>query len=264
MKLAKRENVTVLLDGQGADEVITGYSHYFDIYFNELYKNYPDRFQEELVAYVKNINPQYQFELNAPASKNIKSKTKELVYPIYSKLVKPFMPVRKNHDGLLDPDYGYQAFKNGGHQYYNYDSGLNNGLYHDAKMGKMEVLLRYGDKNSMAHSREVRLPFLNHELAEFIFSLPPWFKIHQGWSKFILRESLKDILPEKIAWRKDKIGYQTPQERWLVKDKFQDLIKDSVEILENANILNRKKKESIAGKEWQILNTAGIIKTFKL
>ena len=61
MKLAKKENVTVLLDGQGADEVITGYSHYFDTYFLELAQHYPERLEEELNAYISNINPGYVF-----------------------------------------------------------------------------------------------------------------------------------------------------------------------------------------------------------
>ena len=264
MKLAKNENVVVLLDGQGADEIVTGYSHYFDIYFKELYHNYPHLFQEELKAYVQNINPQYQFEFHN-RSKNLADKTKELVYPFYSRMIKPMMPVRKNHFGLLDPDYGSEANKFGGYKYFNYSEGLNSGLYHDAKNGKLEVLLRYGDKNSMAHGREVRLPFLSHPLTEFIFSLPPWFKIHNGWSKFILRESMKEILPEKITWRKDKIGYQTPQERWLVKDKFQEMINESITLLENKGIVNRlRKKEEIQNREWQLLNIATLINTYHL
>lgn len=263
MKLARRENVTVLLDGQGADEIITGYSHYFDIYFNELYNNYPERFKIELEGYVKNINPQYEFVQSLERKDTIYTKAKAFVHPVYTKLVKPLLPVRKNYNGLLDPDYGLAANSKGSYQYFNYSSGLNSGLHHDAKKGKMEVLLRYGDKNSMAHSREIRLPFLSHELAEFVFSLPLWFKIHDGWSKFILRESLKDILPNKIAWRKDKIGYQTPQERWLEKNKFQGMMRDSIKVLENAGILNRHKKENeLHNKEWQILNIATLIKNF--
>lgn len=265
MKLAKNENVTVLLDGQGADEIVTGYSHYFDIYFKELFQSYPDIFQEELKGYIENINPAYQFSSPVQVTKSVGAKTKEMVYPLYKHLIKPIMPVKKNTTGLLHPDFGYEANKKGSYKYFNYDQGLNNGLYHDAKNGKLEVLLRYGDKNSMAHSREVRLPFLSHELTEFIFSLPPWFKIHNGWSKYILRESMKDLLPEKITWRKDKIGYQTPQERWLIKDKFPGMINDSLSLLENKGIINKaRNKEELKNREWQILNIATIIKTLNL
>lgn len=266
MKLARREQVTVLLDGQGADEIVTGYEHYFDIYFKELFHSYPQKFQDELTAYVKNINPQYKFEEVAmKSSKSFSAMTKDLASPIYKRIIKPMIPVRKNRTGLLHPDYGLLANKHGGYQYFNYDEGLNSGLYHDAKNGKLEVLLRYGDKNSMAHSREVRLPFLSHSLAEFIFSLPPWFKIHDGWSKFILRESMKTILPEKIAWRKDKIGYQTPQERWVLKDKFKDMLQESINILEQKEILNTSRDANeIKNREWQIVNIAMLIKVFNL
>jgi asparagine synthase (glutamine-hydrolysing) len=262
MKLAKKENVTVLLDGQGADEIVTGYKHYFDIYLKELHKSFPNRFQKELDGYVTNINSQYQFTPEQNIQKPLSSKAKELVYPFYAHLVKPFRPVRKNYSGLMDPDYGVQAY-NSHYYYYDYNQGLNQGLYNDAKNGKLEDLLRYGDKNSMAHSREVRLPFLSHELVEFVFSLPPWFKIHDGWSKFILRDALKDLLPPKIAWRKDKIGYQTPQERWLNKDRFQDLLQESIKTLEEKNIVNKKRSaDEIKNCGWQLINIAGLVKTF--
>ncbi|MEO6070245.1 MAG: asparagine synthase (glutamine-hydrolyzing) [Chitinophagaceae bacterium] len=263
MKLARQENVTVLLDGQGADEVITGYSHYFDIYFNELQNYYPERFAKELASYVENINPKYKYTNTEKPTLSFAAKARQKVYPVYSKFLKPLLPVHKNQEGLLHPDFGHEANKYGGFEYFDYDQGLNNGLHHDAKKGKMEVLLRYGDKNSMAHSREVRLPFLSHELVEFVFSLPPWLKIHDGWSKFILRESMKDILPQKIAWRKDKIGYQTPQENWMHKDKFQNLLQDSIKTLEGAGIMNPKRKETnLQNQTWQILNTACLIRKF--
>jgi asparagine synthase (glutamine-hydrolysing) len=56
----------------------------------------------------------------------------------------------------------------------------------------------------------VRLPFLSHELVEFVFSLPDHFKFRSGYTKFILRKGMEDILPAEICWRKDKIGYEVP------------------------------------------------------
>jgi asparagine synthase (glutamine-hydrolysing) len=266
MKLARRNNVTVLLDGQGADEVITGYSHYFDTFFAELSQHYPERLKEEVSAYINHFNPDYIFNGNRAKRKiHLKSRTKSLVYPIYEKAIKPFLSERRNLTGLLDPDYNALSLREGKYHYFDYQEGLNKCLYHDAKYGKMEVLLRYGDKNSMAHSREVRLPFLNHQLVEFVFSLPPWFKIHKGWSKYILRESLKDVLPSKIAWRKDKIGYETPQERWMKAKGFEDILNDSIVTLERAGMLNRSRNSNeIKGREWQIINVAGLINTFNI
>ncbi|MBK6586666.1 MAG: hypothetical protein IPG26_07605 [Coprothermobacter sp.] len=62
------------------------------------------------------------------------------------------------------------------------------------------VLTRYEDRNSMANSIEVRNPFLDHRLVNFCLSLPENYKIRNGWSKFILRESMKE-LPNEIRWR---------------------------------------------------------------
>ena len=58
---------------------------------------------------------------------------------------------------------------------------------------------------------EVRLPFLHHHLVSFLFSLPSTHKIHKGWTKWLLRKAIEEKLPEKIAWRKDKTGFEPPQ-----------------------------------------------------
>ena len=91
----------------------------------------------------------------------------------------------------------------------------------------LEELLRYADRNSMAHGVEVRLPFLNHELVQFIFSLPSAMKMQNGFTKSILRKSMDLLLPKEIVWRTDKIGYEPPQQQWMQH-------KDVVEQLQNA------------------------------
>ena len=76
----------------------------------------------------------------------------------------------------------------------------------------------------MANSVEVRLPFLFHSLVEFVFTLPDEMILKKGWSKFILRKSIEDILPHEITWRKDKIGYEPPQAEWLKTKYFNDYL----------------------------------------
>jgi asparagine synthetase B (glutamine-hydrolysing) len=99
----------------------------------------------------------------------------------------------------------------------NYMPSLRDVLYKDTFKGGLHTLLRYADRNSMAHSREVRLPFLDHRLVEFVFSLPDEMILKDGWTKLILRESMDQILPSEITWRVDKIGYETPQSDWIDK-----------------------------------------------
>ena len=76
-------------------------------------------------------------------------------------------------------------------------------------------LLRYADRNSMAHSREVRLPFLSRAVAEFGFSLPAAFVYRDGVTKAVLRDAVRGIVPATILARSDKVGFETPQSQWL-------------------------------------------------
>lgn len=66
----------------------------------------------------------------------------------------------------------------------------------------------------MAFSIESRVPFLDHPLVEFVLSLPTEFKIHDGWSKFVQRKASEALLPAEIVWRRDKLGFATPQQTW--------------------------------------------------
>ena len=94
---------------------------------------------------------------------------------------------------------------------------FNNFLYHLLINTTLQPLLHYEDRNSMAFSLESRVPFLNHHLAEFAFTLNTDDKINAAAeTKYILRESLKTVLPQKVYERKDKKGFVTPGEvKWL-------------------------------------------------
>jgi asparagine synthase (glutamine-hydrolysing) len=98
-------------------------------------------------------------------------------------------------------------------------------------------LLRYADRNSMAHGREVRLPFLSHKLVEFVFSLPSHFKIREGWTKWLLRKTMDKSLPDAITWRKDKTGFEPPQKQWMQDGKIQEMIQEARQKLVNEKIL---------------------------
>jgi asparagine synthase (glutamine-hydrolysing) len=76
-------------------------------------------------------------------------------------------------------------------------------------------LLRYEDRNSMAHSLEARVPFLDHRLVELCFSLPPQELFYRGETKSVLRRALGDLLPPSVRARRDKVGFVTPEGDWL-------------------------------------------------
>jgi len=79
-------------------------------------------------------------------------------------------------------------------------------------------LLRYEDRNSMAHSIEARLPFLDHPLVEFCIGLWDQHKVIGGDTKRVLRASMQDIVPRAILARRDKNGFATPQQDWFRGD----------------------------------------------
>ena len=98
----------------------------------------------------------------------------------------------------------------------------------------LPVLLRYEDKNSMAHSIETRLPFLDYRVLETALSLPNHFKIKEGWSKWILRKAMQGMMPDTIVWRKNKFGFEAPENLWLSQhiSEMQDTVLQSA-LLEN-------------------------------
>ena len=114
----------------------------------------------------------------------------------------------------------------------------------------LRSLLRYADRNAMAHSIESRLPFLYHELIEFVFTLPDSFLLNNGWTKFILRKSMEDCLPKKIVWRKDKVGFETPQEKWLRSKWVEEII---FPLSKKLKIENLEFNSSTADNRWSIL-----------
>lgn len=254
MQLAKQHNVTVLLDGQGADELLAGYHSYYQWYFKELFRQDKTSYVDQKARYeaLHSANT-----INGVVNGGLKQKIRERL-PF---AVKPLKAVY----GLLKPDkrnnylddHFAAAYRNVSFPESKVPGSLNEALYISTMKGGLQELLRYADRNSMAHSREVRLPFLSHELADFLFSLPSHFKIKDGWTKWIMRRSFGQQLPEQITWRKDKIGYEPPQKSWMEGREFRDLITGYSEILVSQRILNRSilnnKKEVDNNTLWRRL-----------
>jgi len=92
-------------------------------------------------------------------------------------------------------------------------------LLYDVYRNMLPALIKYEDKIGMAFSIEARMPFLDYRLVNFLFSLENKYKIENGWNKSILRKAMKGILPDKVAYRKDKKGFPTPFNKILEKNK---------------------------------------------
>ena len=217
MKLAKNNKIKVMLDGQGADEFLAGYLPYYKAYLNQLFWTDEKIYSKELKSYNKLRN----FTINHyKESETLRMKLGRLRL----KLMNKRSPNNQFH--------------------------LKEMLKKDLTSTGLRSLLRYADRNAMAHSIETRLPFLNHELIEFVFTLPDSFLLNNGWTKFILRKSMEDCLPKKIVWRKDKVGFETPQEKWLRSKWVEEII---FPLSKKLKIENLEFNSSTADNRWSIL-----------
>src|SRR5206468_4714760 len=94
-------------------------------------------------------------------------------------------------------------------------SSMKERLVADLQTFSLPSLLRYEDRNSMAYSMESRLPFLDQELVDWVLRLPSSAMVDRGWSRAILRQGLRGVLTEKVRARRWKVGFTTPETRWL-------------------------------------------------
>jgi asparagine synthase (glutamine-hydrolysing) len=115
---------------------------------------------------------------------------------------------------------------------------LNGVLHYHTFTNGLEELLRLADRNSMAHGLEVRLPFLEPRLVQFLFTLPASFKIREGRTKWILRKALEGKIPESVLWQPRKTGFEPPQARWMGLPDVQDAIRAGKEKLVSAGVLD--------------------------
>ena len=104
--------------------------------------------------------------------------------------------------------------------------GLNKCLADSISRGLMN-LIHYGDSQSMFFSIESRMPFMDHRLIEFNASIPSNYKIYKGWNKYYARLAFQNKLPNEIVWRKDKMGWPSPQEEWLKRPLLKHFNRDT-------------------------------------
>ena len=254
-ELAKQHGIKVLLDGQGADETLAGYDKYYKWYWQELFGNRRLMKSKELQK-AKSLGVNETFGI-----KNILSS----LFPDFASvfLERQYLLHALKQEDLTRDFVRFQSKE----AYYTTPAmfSLNGVLYYNTCMHGLEELLRYADRNSMAHGREVRLPFLEHELVEFLFSLPSHFKIREGWTKWILRRSMESALPNQTAWRTDKTGFEPPQLSWMGLPSMREMTNEAKNKLVREKILKpevmTKKIEPAAAYEknnfdWRYLVSA--------
>ena len=205
-RLAKEQGVTVLLDGQGADELLGGYEQYFRFYVHALTERGDTaRLQRELPE----IQARYPLALIPPA----RGWRDRLPFGL-RRWLSHRLGIGTNLLYGLKSDVARRVAEENQRGREERFHALTSALYKDSFGMYLTTLLRYGDRNSMAHSREVRLPFCDHRLAELALSLPPQHLMGEAQTKRLLRESMRGILPEEVRTRWNKQGFRPPQESW--------------------------------------------------
>jgi asparagine synthase (glutamine-hydrolysing) len=210
MGLAREQGVKVILNGQGADETLGGYPSYFAAYWQSLLgaRRYGLAWHEmrvfadaspgrTLALFAAQAKRRLQFGLRHHAS-----------YTRLS-LARRAAKLRNNDwfDGELVRNLPEPAPGTA--------NDLEEVLVDSVVRAPLPLYLRVEDRNSMAHSIECRVPFLDHRLVEFAFTLPPDWHMRGRFNKFMLREAMRGRIPEVVRTRVDKMGFPTPSNRWL-------------------------------------------------
>jgi asparagine synthase (glutamine-hydrolysing) len=145
---------------------------------------------------------------------------------------------------------------------------------HKARLRILRYILHNVDRNSMSHSRETRVPFLDYRLAEFCISLPGRHKLSSGTTKRVLRSAVGGIVPDKIINRTDKQGYSSPMPSWLgneISPFFRESIADSANLpFVKKEVVIRESNEFLSGKRpfdpiwWNLITAGKWLKMFKM
>ena len=248
MKKAKEVNCKVMLDGQGGDETLLGYERYYPAYLRSLsifngIKGFVQSSRNSKLTMKQLAQYFIYFTSSTIRIKRLKSKN--------SYIKKEFLN-RINKNMIVQNSYSYRDI---------YKLQKDEILY-----TQMPHLLRYEDKNSMRNSIETRLPFIDYKVLETAMNINNNFKIKDGWSKYILRKVVENILPNNIVWRKNKLGFEAPTKSWLknIELEMQSVVDNSIIIktiskkIEFSNLDDNQKWKLFNIAKWEELYAVSI------
>ena len=208
---AKKQNIKILISGQGADELFFGYLKYYSFYLINLLKN------KKTIELIKNIF--FLIKSNFFAQIKIPNVVRYLNFNFSSK--ESFL-----NQKTLNIPKNYKNFKN-----------LRKRSFEDMNQFSVPTLCHTEDRMYMMSGIETRFPYLNINLQKFALSLQDTFKLSYGFTKYILRNAFNDELPKKLIFRNDKEGFDTGKDYFLKKNKI--FIRKNI-LNQNSIILKKK------------------------
>lgn len=236
MKKAKETGCTVLLDGQGGDETLVGYERYYPSYLMSLC------FFDLIKGFFN-------------SSKNSKLSKKQLfAYFVYFTKAKIRIKRLQVKNSFIKAKYfnlaSFDILEKNSKNYLNLFELQHQEIFYT----QMPHLLRYEDRNSMRHSIETRLPFIDYTVVETALSIPNKYKIKDGWTKYILRRTIDKILPNNIVWRKNKFGFEAPTKSWVnsIEDEIIISISKSKILSEISDSINLNRLD--LNQKWKLFN----------
>ena len=219
MRLAASQGIRVVLNGQGADETIGGYSSYFqDYWVSLLQQGRVGAAWQAVKAYTEAHGGNSRARMTAAASRCISWE----MYKIGS--YRTWAQARRQARIRQNPWFSGDLTQH----FISEDTppssaALSTALKQSVISAPLPLYLRIEDRNSMAHSVEARLPFLDYRLVSFVCGLSDEWKVRGPWNKYVLREGMKGRIPESVRSRVDKMGFPTASKKWFAHDLYEPL-----------------------------------------
>ncbi len=231
MKLAASNGVKVVLTGQGADETLAGYPSYFrNTWHSALRGARLGEFWSEINAFVATHGGSSYAHASGEVVKLAKSSVARL---------RPYRWLARGRQRRALAAHPWFTRELVEHLRDGTDTvpdlTLRGALRDSVEKSPLPLYLRIDDRNSMAHSVEARLPFMDYRLVSLAFSLPPRWKMRGPWNKYVLRESMRGRIPESVRARPDKMGFPTPTSRWFREQLFEPVS----DMLRSRNVAER-------------------------
>jgi len=224
---ARRAGIKVMLDGQGADEQLAGYHSSFQYYLSDLAR------QGRWLMLARTIGERTRMH-GVPVGEQVQ----RLVVPLLPARLAPLL--RRKHRALVQHNWldseALRPYARQSSAFQLASDLLGLPPVRDIATlcltltyaSNLQMLLHWEDRNSMAHSIEARVPFVDHRLVEFSLMLGNDHKIVGGDTKRVLRRAMQGILPESVRARRDKLGFSTPEEIWF-RGPLKGAIRDGIE-----------------------------------
>jgi asparagine synthase (glutamine-hydrolysing) len=242
-ELAKSAGMTVVIDGQGGDELFCGYYRYLGARLLELIK---ERRWRNLVA-----------SLGRGGAAGVRHLVDAALRPAFGDFEAALRSSRWK-SRLIEP-----AFSEGGSGGEKLPQGVVDLAYRDFFETSLPKLLRFEDRNSMAVSIESRVPFADdRDLIAFMHSQSSEYLVKDGWTKYVLRAAMNGRVPAEILWQTRKIGFAAPDDLWAHcarRSTLWEMVLDNAEARWKRSAVERYREEIPAAFTWRLLESAMLL-----